>query len=1315
MKQIRQTPLQRPMSYEEFVRHLPFVPSPEQKAVITANEPALLVVAGAGSGKTATMSQRIAWHIACGHVLPSEVLGLTFTEKAAGELADRIRAILSLVLPNTDLERPTVATYDSFAANIASSYALLIGEDPRSSLITDAQRWQIMNQIVREWRLPADDVFPDDENHPFTQASPATIVEIALQLANSLNSHGVTIEQAREFMLAELQQLQAVTEFQSAHELSNKNGFKRTEIISGMSELRGSVKYARLRIAALAVVRKYYDFKRTHALVEFADQMAWANRILQAAPEIGAELRKRYKLIVLDEYQDTATSQAEFLTRAFRPPASAGAPKDALDASGAAYTTSICAVGDPNQAIYGWRGASAAALADFVRDFQVPATAQYTLATAYRNGTSILSAANALMKRERKIDEYALLRAEFPQASVLERPWLTRAAHEQNTAANEAYAVTELQPAAQAAAGAVVHIHRTLGEDTYSTIAKRIAQAFAQARAAYEQETAGAKSMSAAGSAPFIPPTAAVLVRKRAYAAPLIAALKEVGIPYDFVASTSVISFPEVQVVRAVLGAAVTPARGEQLLQVTNFYGIGASDLRALARVRRDLRAQRDQRVGIMEALAFLRQIEREQRNAAAPEASKTTAASETTEAAEVPKAPESAQASALAAAQTSVPASTYKAIRARFSAQGWERLIRIGELIARVRARADMPPGELVCYVINQLHLFEYAGARVSGGARLKRGLAQFIQLASEFRDVTDAENALHGGARRVQAFCEWLAASERHDRGADDDSSADSPALIAAGDIEPEAGVVQILTIHQAKGLEWDIVAVPAMVHGEFDAVYPGEAKPWQKKPKELPYPLRSDYAHLPQYSVAECVRSREISPEVVQEVGSRFYLFTHSALASYETEENMRLGYVALTRPRQLLLLATYDYKNAQKVAATCEKLQQKNPNLRQMLATGAQSANTQLKGWAPPASWDFVRDIIRAVPSPVVREDPDNDAPITAPLELLAWAKARGLGGGRSPLADLESIEEYLRSRSARDEHDARGKRGGGNKPLAQYPVWPTSIDRRLDVGRYDGTIVGDAAELTQRWQRSAQLLLAERHQPNIALPKLAYFSVTGIVQLRSDPVQYLLNRLRPIPSEPSLSARRGTRVHEAIAHYFNQPFTINIDAVAGENEMPIDADNQLTEERARELFERFKESRFAAYPILATEYAIDVAIGDYPIGGRIDAVFDTSQVPNEPQVTIVDWKTGRQPSGDELAAREFQLGLYRIAWAKLRGVPLSQVGACFYYLGEADPARRELAAKILSEEEILAAIQETRSAKIQLGNMQIDLGQLTSAS
>src|SRR5690606_29327184 len=110
-------------------------PTAEQTAVIEAPDVPTLVVAGAGSGKTQTMSLRIVWLVANGLAEPAELVGLTFTRKAAGELAERIRRQLRRWWAHegtavSAASGPTVATYNSYAAAVVADHALRIGHDP---------------------------------------------------------------------------------------------------------------------------------------------------------------------------------------------------------------------------------------------------------------------------------------------------------------------------------------------------------------------------------------------------------------------------------------------------------------------------------------------------------------------------------------------------------------------------------------------------------------------------------------------------------------------------------------------------------------------------------------------------------------------------------------------------------------------------------------------------------------------------------------------------------------------------------------------------------------------------------------------------------------------------------------------------------------------------------------------------------------------------------------------------------------------------------------------------------------------------------
>ena len=138
-------------------------PTAEQRAVIEADPRGRsIVVAGAGSGKTETMANRVVWLLANGHVAVPEILGLTFTRKAAGELADRIRQRVAQLVAEgiadvslDPLESASVGTYNAFASSIYREHAMLIGREPDAAVLGEASAWQLARSVVAASARPA--------------------------------------------------------------------------------------------------------------------------------------------------------------------------------------------------------------------------------------------------------------------------------------------------------------------------------------------------------------------------------------------------------------------------------------------------------------------------------------------------------------------------------------------------------------------------------------------------------------------------------------------------------------------------------------------------------------------------------------------------------------------------------------------------------------------------------------------------------------------------------------------------------------------------------------------------------------------------------------------------------------------------------------------------------------------------------------------------------------------------------------------------------------------------------------------------------
>jgi DNA helicase-2/ATP-dependent DNA helicase PcrA len=341
-------------------------PTPEQAAVIEAPLEPMLVVAGAGSGKTETMAARVVWLVANGHVTAEEVLGLTFTRKAAGELADRVRSRLRALyrrgLVDDEPQPVTVSTYHSYAAGVLGDHGLRLGVEPRSRLLGEAAAWQLATEIVDRW----------DGDMAGVDRAPASVTEAVLALAGECSEHLVATRDVAEAV-------EEVCERAARLPASGEDpvpGRARPAVRKVIDDLA-----ARRRL--LPLVDAYLRRKRELEVLDFGDQVALAARLARDVPEVAAGERERFAVVLLDEYQDTSHAQLVLLRGLF----GAGHP--------------VVAVGDPHQSIYGWRGASAGNLQRFPVDFprggdaQGPAPTRY-LSTSWRNDTAVLAAANAL-------------------------------------------------------------------------------------------------------------------------------------------------------------------------------------------------------------------------------------------------------------------------------------------------------------------------------------------------------------------------------------------------------------------------------------------------------------------------------------------------------------------------------------------------------------------------------------------------------------------------------------------------------------------------------------------------------------------------------------------------------------------------------------------------------------------------------------------------------------------------------------------------------------------------------------------------------
>ncbi len=286
--------------------------SPEQQAVVDYPLRPLRVSAGAGTGKTTTVSYRMARLVREEGIPPEQLLGLTFTNKAAEELSLRIhQALLYRADPLREVE---VNTYHGFCSGIVTEFGALLGLERNLFIIAPAQTRQLVKQVIRETSLPG-----LDNTDLFYL--PGAII----RFSSSLADHLLEPDQINDEMLrSELPQLANI-------DFSRKSDFEDYErLASTFPKRRGMVEAA----------HQYQTHKRRLGVVDYGDLILQAHRIISTEPQIARRIRNRYRAVVADEYQDTNTAQRVILQILF----------------GAGFPLTV--VGDSDQTLYEWRGAS---------------------------------------------------------------------------------------------------------------------------------------------------------------------------------------------------------------------------------------------------------------------------------------------------------------------------------------------------------------------------------------------------------------------------------------------------------------------------------------------------------------------------------------------------------------------------------------------------------------------------------------------------------------------------------------------------------------------------------------------------------------------------------------------------------------------------------------------------------------------------------------------------------------------------------------------------------------------------------------------
>ena len=805
-----------------------FPPTDEQTAVIEAPLAPALVVAGAGSGKTETMASRVVWLVANGLVRRDEVLGLTFTRKAAGELAERIQRRLARLsefegrglldaLPRLHadgaldvfgrleraggegaaataerhaamdglarargahpresdddalLHRPTVATYNSFADQIVREHAVRVGRDAEAAVLSESAAWLLMRRVVFD---------SDDPRLEGRAEAVRSIVDAALRIARDGVDNLVDVDALAAFP----------EQFRTVLTLPSTNA--RTVVYADVAD-------AAEKVSALALLadlaREYAARKRRLGVIDFSDQVAGALEVVRSHASVADEVRDRYRVVLLDEYQDTSVVQTDLLATLFG-------------------GTGVMAVGDPHQAIYGWRGASAGNLDGFPDAFARDRDClRFALLTSWRNSASVLTAANAVLA---------------PLAGA------------------GAVRVEELRPRPGAPAGRV----ELAFEADIDAETDRVADWFGRVRA--ERATAGE------------PTTGAILFRSKKHMVRFGDALGRRGIPHRILGLGGLLSTPEVVDVVCALRVLSDPSAGSALLRLLAGprWAIGLPDLRELA--------------------ALARRISRH-------------------DAALQPLAPEVvARLRGSAGDDGASLVDALDFVLRHPGDHGWlsgftpaarERLREAASVFSALRQAVGMPIPDLVRLVELELRLdVELAANESRGPARIASAqLRAFVDEVHAFLAADETGS--------LSSLLAWLDHAEQLDE-------------FAPRTEPPEDDVVQLLTIHGSKGLEWDAVAVVRMVADELPSA-PRDTRAWLGF-GVLPYAFRGDARWLPELAWRGATTQQELKAAIDAFV---------QANRDRQFEEDRRLAYVAVTRARDHLLLTGASWSGTKRARA------------------------------------------------------------------------------------------------------------------------------------------------------------------------------------------------------------------------------------------------------------------------------------------------------------------------------------------------------------------------------------------------------------
>ncbi|MCJ7826169.1 UvrD-helicase domain-containing protein, partial [Patescibacteria group bacterium] len=311
----------------------------EQKKAVEFREGPLLIIAGAGTGKTTVVTERIKYLISSGWANPQEILALTFTEKASREMEERV----DLALPY-GVTQMWISTFHSFCDRVLRNEGLSIGLDPNFKLMTEAETIQFFRT----------NLFAFDLSYYRPLGNPTKFISGLIQHFSRLKDEDVSPTQYMEWVKIKDQRSKIKDTNQKAKILKQEGEFEEME------------KYLELANA----YRTYEELKTKNSVVDYGDLIMYTLKLFRTRKSILKKYQEQFKFLLIDEFQDTNFSQNEL----------------AILLSG--ERKNITVVGDDDQAIYRWRGAAISNIIQFRKHF--PKAKIVVLTKNYRSTKEIL-------------------------------------------------------------------------------------------------------------------------------------------------------------------------------------------------------------------------------------------------------------------------------------------------------------------------------------------------------------------------------------------------------------------------------------------------------------------------------------------------------------------------------------------------------------------------------------------------------------------------------------------------------------------------------------------------------------------------------------------------------------------------------------------------------------------------------------------------------------------------------------------------------------------------------------------------------------